>query len=101
MPKPKLHPTDARIRDLLRWARAEKIVLSRVHLGDVELEMSDTHLAGKLAGPKISGGPVGDGSDLFRKYGGSVLQKFEQGGGASSEAEANMQDAEDEDEGET
>lgn len=93
MPKPKLHPTDARIRDLLRWCRAEKIVLARVQIADVELELQDTHLAGKLAGPKVASGSVGDGSDLFRRYGGEVLAKFEQDGAVS--ADENMQDAED------
>lgn len=96
--KPKLTPTDQRVRSLLQWARAEKIVLSSVTIGDVSLELQDTHLAGKLAEPKMSSGPVGDGRDLFRKYGGKVLRDFEAGSEAPESVE-NMQDAEDDTEG--
>lgn len=87
---------DQRVRDLILWARAEKIVLTRLRIGDVELELADTHLAGKLAGPKPGRTEAEAVSDLYRHYGGAALAQLEDA--AETARTANMQDAEDENE---
>ena len=98
MPRAKttLHVNDQRVRDLLSWAHSQKIVLSRVSIGDVELELQDTRLSGRLAEPKPSQTDGEAAQTLYERYGGNVLADFRSGtGDAPSSAEENMMAAED------
>ena len=92
MPAKKLHPVDERVRQLLTWARAERIMLTRLELGDVVLELTDTHLGGRLAEPRAAQSDGEAAKSLFAKFGGALLVKAE---GEQSEVEKNMMEEED------
>lgn len=93
MPRSKttLHVNDQRVRDLITWARRERVILSRVTIGDVELDLADSHLSGKLAEPKPSQTDSEAAQTLYERYGGKVLADFRSDtGDAPTSAEENM-----------
>ena len=66
--------TDAdEVKDLVLWARSERIAVSSIQVGQVRIEMADLTLASSLVPPKPSDEQLR--KNLYAEFGGEALEQ--------------------------
>lgn len=63
---------DARVRDMLLWARRERIVVNRIVVGDVQLDCNDLALVAQYQPPRSDEEAA---ANLYARYGGDALDE--------------------------
>jgi len=71
VPKKTAITDDSRIRDLLMWARKQRIVVSTISVGDVHMTVADLGMAGEKKTAKTDEERK---ANLYEQYGGKPLQ---------------------------
>lgn len=88
-PKPKATDNTARVKELLLWARKERIAVGHVHVGDVEMTVSDLGIGAGDPRPEIV-----KRRNIIEEYGGSALEHAERLG---STVDPTVEDDDDDD----
>jgi len=68
----------AALKDLLLWARKERIVLSQVSIGNVTVLAQDMQIGEKMAERRANVTSSSPEQDAYQRYGGDLLKEASQ-----------------------